>query len=322
MAESTDLHDSGGELQQGVGTLLGAMRAGIGGGTPAPAAAGNGDVAHDREDLDRAVGQMMAQRPAGATSTAVAQGKAPASPPIESLDAELAEVADNLIAGEFAGEDEILNTAPAAPPPVVVAPVPKAQPESVPVPKVEAKAEPPKPEAKVEPAPVAESPPPPPKEAPKEAKAPAAAVPMPATLPAPAAPRAPGKSAEREVEPAPDAISKTSALAAVVRLAGELVVRCAAIVSGPLKRKPQSVRDTVGWIALVTIFWAACLWVYLIFIRSPHAPDPEPLPTKVAKAETSHEEGHEGHGAKKPPAKKSEKAKPPAKDAHGKGGEH
>ncbi|MDX2116286.1 MAG: hypothetical protein SFZ24_11805 [Planctomycetota bacterium] len=39
---------------------------------------------------------------------------------------------------------------------------------------------------------------------------------------------------------------------------------CARILAWPLSHVPASVRDLVGWFALVTLFNAACVWLYLL----------------------------------------------------------
>lgn len=125
--------------------------------------------------------------------------------------------------------------------------------------------------------------------------------------------------------------------------------RALGLLSAPLADQPRVVKDSVGWVAAWTVFLAACLWVYLGFVRQPQThqqtvgsynfsagelPEaPEPADAKPAAAEHAEKasEGHgekapEGeHGAKKPDAKKAAKAppkkpekKPAKKDAHAK----
>ncbi len=51
--------------------------------------------------------------------------------------------------------------------------------------------------------------------------------------------------------------------------AGPALAEAALAVSKPLREKPKSIRDTVGWIALYTAFLAMCLWVFALGFRSP-----------------------------------------------------
>jgi hypothetical protein len=70
------------------------------------------------------------------------------------------------------------------------------------------------------------------------------------------------------------------------RLAGSLrqvlalleapLLKVCALISAPVASKPAVVRDSIGWLALNSVFLAACLWGYLLLIRTPggtpHAP--------------------------------------------------
>jgi hypothetical protein len=105
-----------------------------------------------------------------------------------------------------------------------------------------------------------------------------------------------------------------------------LIDAAATALARPLQNRPQYVRDMVGWVAMVNFFLAVCVWVYLLAIRSPVAPDPDPLPAASAKAESGHAEGASDHAgehasAKKPPAKKA-KSKPKEAHASAESGEH
>lgn len=60
---------------------------------------------------------------------------------------------------------------------------------------------------------------------------------------------------------------------AAAKHAGPAVAEAALAVSKPLREKPKSVRDTVGWIALYTAFLAMCLWVFALGFRSPPPAD-------------------------------------------------
>gem|GEM_PF-6388154 len=58
--------------------------------------------------------------------------------------------------------------------------------------------------------------------------------------------------------------------------------RVARALSSPLADKPRIWRDSVGWVALNTLFWALVVWINTLFLRQaappPHVPAP---PTQV-----------------------------------------
>ena len=41
-------------------------------------------------------------------------------------------------------------------------------------------------------------------------------------------------------------------------------------------------RQRVGWLALYTLFLAACVWVYVLLVRAPETPVAETLPNELA----------------------------------------
>ena len=54
--------------------------------------------------------------------------------------------------------------------------------------------------------------------------------------------------------------------------------------NAPLKDKPR-LKQVVGWVALVHVFYAACLWSYVVLCHNPPAPQPAtPQPTLEAPA--------------------------------------
>lgn len=57
------------------------------------------------------------------------------------------------------------------------------------------------------------------------------------------------------------------------RKAAPVVAEAVLAVGKPLREKPKSVRDTVGWIAIYTAFLALCLWIFALGFRSPSPPD-------------------------------------------------
>ncbi len=264
----------------------------------------------ESQDLAKAVERLIQEAPPE-------PAPAPETPKkIEALDAQIANLADDLIAGEFADEQNVLQgqvgepPAKEAPPPPLGAEQPTAKPAE-PAPKVEA---------------------------PATLVAPAA---KPAAVaPAPAAPTTP---------PAPNVARKAATSAAKVaaqhgaKAAGRLKplgVKLLELISLPLKDKPKYTRDLVGWLALWTLFVSVSLWAYVLFFRSAKPPTAA-QPVAAAESEHGaakpeakgghgeakggHGEAKGGHGekkdakaAKKPPAKK-EAAKKDAAKSHGGG---
>jgi hypothetical protein len=295
MPEATDIHDSR-ELERGVNALMEASDAGAPDGANPPKAATQATAS----ELDSAVGQMMAHAESPPSAPAA---PAPAAPPIESLDEQLAEAADDLIAGEFADEERILNEAEGAAPPAGPAPVEAAAPAA------------------------------------PEPVAPKADVPKPAPKPAPTR-KVPKPPSPKAVQPEPDPEPVVTAVRAAVltkaasAISGPLasaLTSVGATLSAPLKNRPQYVRDTVGWFALFTMFMAVCVWAYILLIRSPVAPDPEPVthgdkaqaPAKAAGGEGEASRGSgTSHSAKTTAAKKAKPRKSAAKTEHAGAGEH
>lgn len=128
--------------------------------------------------------------------------------------------------------------------------------------------------------------------------------------------------------------------------------RALGLLSAPLAGQSRVVRDSIGWMAAWTVFLAACLWIYLGFVREAQThqravgtydfaagelPEPpEPAEDKPAAGHSKGGEGHgekpaekgghaDAHGAKKAEPKKAAKKpekKPAKKDAHAKAKEH
>lgn len=234
-------------------------------------------------DLAKAVEKLLEEAPAGAqaappvtaTAAALEAGK------IDSLDAELAGLADDLISGEFADENAVLKSNDQAKP----APVPTEKQAAAPA-------------APATPAPAAAAAGKP--EAPKPEAAP---VPEAKAQPHPAEPAR--KPEVAKPRPIPEPMTEPSVL-----------LKAMAAVSAPLSGKPQYIRDVIGWNALWVGFLAMCVWVYVLVFRSDE-PAPPP-PVTPAKADSGHGEkpvSHEAkpakkpdaHGAKKAPAKKDTK---------------
>ena len=64
-----------------------------------------------------------------------------------------------------------------------------------------------------------------------------------------------------------------------------VALRGAVLVSSPLASRPKIVRDTVGWIGLWTLFLAISVWFTLAFLRSSTPPEVDAEPTALAEPE-------------------------------------
>lgn len=97
-------------------------------------------------------------------------------------------------------------------------------------------------------------------------------------------------------------VSNRASVASTLNRAG---LAAATLISMPLAGRSKVVRDSIGWFAMNTLFLAACLWGYLVFVRQP-ALNQMPAPASF--------DFHDGHVPTPPP--EGEHAKAPA-DAHG-----
>lgn len=168
-------------------------------------------------------------------------------------------------------------------------------------------AEPQSPEAAVPEA----TPAPEPAPAPEPTPSPVAVAP-PAAIHAPVAPPQSSHAASTNLTPPPVATSSTAAPTSpspavalptmeigvpAKRRVGvaDLAHRIAALISAPLHGRPRIIRDTIGWLALWTLFLAACVLMAVVFFRKPQTPDIEANPAGVvapdheSPAETPHE---------------------------------
>lgn len=224
------------------------------------------------EDLAKAVEKLI-QEAAAVAPDAPEPSETPKK--IEALDAQIAHLADDLIAGEFADEQNVIQGQVGEPPAQEAPPPPAAADHPAPT---------------SEPQPV--SPPAPTLKAP--AKAPAAVAPPP---PAPKPPT-PHKAAE----PAPKKTKRHG-----VKIIGRLAPpanKALGLICLPLRHKPKYTRDLIGWLAIWTLFMSICLWAYVLFFRSAKPPAPT---THVVATEPEHAEAKAGHGEKKDA--KADKAK-------------
>lgn len=184
----------------------------------------------------------------------------------------------------------------------------------------------------------------------------------PAAAAAPTTPAA--ESSEAIVVPPKPRVSLRQRLAPIFAGVGNAVgsilgiaTPALAVLSAPLAKKPRIVRDSVGWIAVNTVFCASCLWGYMLFLRPADVAEQHvafdlahsELPEVPAHADAHGADGHgaaadDGHGAKddghggkgdakadakkayKPPSRKpptkAERAKAKPKEDAGGGGHH
>lgn len=115
-----------------------------------------------------------------------------------------------------------------------------------------------------------------------------------------------------------------------------VVAKACATISKPLADKPPLVKQMVGYLALLQVFLAACVWLYTLVLRTPKVPEPTGPevalydPSKPVHEQASHAKpaSKDDHGAAKdshgkPAAKddhgaaKDSHGKPAAKDSHG-----
>lgn len=179
--------------------------------------------AQKTEDLADAVQKLV--------TNAEPQPAEPPLPPdakIETLDAHIADLADNLIQGEVHDEESQLKGQVGAPPEPPPAPEPPPR-ESAPVAHAAPAAEP-------EPVPID--------------------IPV---SPRPSKPAPPAASAER-----PSELLESKARRSVP----PLLTAALAAMSSPLKNSSKRTRDFIGWAAIITLFNATCLWGYLLLFRS------------------------------------------------------
>jgi hypothetical protein len=172
---------------------------------------------------------------------------------IEDLDSELASLAADLLEGDFDDVDAVLSGQPEAARPVPQAGRPEPEPAGA----------------------IAEAPAAPaltlteaadddPAPADNTMDQPAAAIADdPAAAPAP-----------RRVAASPPAPAKprTRVAHALLSRASSGVHRLAQAASRPLDTAPAYTRDVIGWVAAVTLFNAAAVWVFYLVIREPQTP--------------------------------------------------
>ncbi|USN99867.1 MAG: hypothetical protein H6810_04170 [Phycisphaeraceae bacterium] len=75
-------------------------------------------------------------------------------------------------------------------------------------------------------------------------------------------------------------------LLAKARHAEPYLLQAATTIASPLSKRDAKVRSAIGWLACWTAFWSASLWVYVLFARSPSAPETSGTPTTLAGGQT------------------------------------
>jgi hypothetical protein len=65
------------------------------------------------------------------------------------------------------------------------------------------------------------------------------------------------------------------------RQAEPSVRHAVAVAASPLSKRDAKVRSAVGYLAVWTLFWAVCLWVYVLVARAPTAPPAAETPTTL-----------------------------------------
>jgi hypothetical protein len=54
-----------------------------------------------------------------------------------------------------------------------------------------------------------------------------------------------------------------------------------AVAASPLSRRDARVRSAVGYLAVWTLFWSVCLWIYVLTLRTAEAPATDETPTRL-----------------------------------------
>lgn len=55
-----------------------------------------------------------------------------------------------------------------------------------------------------------------------------------------------------------------------------------AVVAAPLSRRDERTRSMIGYLSVSTLFWAACVWLWVLVGRGPVVPTPDAPPTTLA----------------------------------------
>jgi hypothetical protein len=55
-----------------------------------------------------------------------------------------------------------------------------------------------------------------------------------------------------------------------------------AVIAAPLSKRDEKTRSIIGYLSVWTLFWSACVWVWVLVGRSPVVPEPATPPTTLA----------------------------------------
>lgn len=72
---------------------------------------------------------------------------------------------------------------------------------------------------------------------------------------------------------------------AIARPVAPLAAKAVMLISKPLEGKPPKVRDSIGWVAIWTLFLALCVWAYVL-LRPPVEQPNDGMATAVVSVET------------------------------------
>jgi len=154
--------------------------------------------------------------------------------------------------------------------------------------------------------------------------------PAPALRPEPVPTAPPAAPASTIVQPAAEATPASSPVPEQEKETGPGIIAVAAfnaasLLSRPFANKPAGVRQTAGWIAVNTLFFAACLWAWALVIRpagvnqGPEQPfdfRTSGLPAFEEQA-AGHGEAHAEHGGADGHAAKGDEHGDKKDDGHG-----
>lgn len=254
---------------------------------------------------DASESDAAATEPHAAESTITEEPAAPAQPAAaapeagEAAEGSLASLTDSLLGADLVGKSE---------------PEPDASPTQ-PASTAETQA------SNTEPAPAVATPPPPTKPDPA-----ATAAKPPAPTPAPQHESVPHAAPTSTIPPPPPRVGIASRARRAFSEAGTrlapALARVLAPASKPLASRPKIVRDTVGWMAIYTLFVGGSFWAYLLFFYKPPKPaSAEPGIRLALKGEPEGAGGEVERVATGTEAKHGEEAAPEGGHAEAKGGE-
>lgn len=206
------------------------------------------------DDLQRQVDTLLSRLEAesppeegGATPTARESNDAPSDARIEALDQQLAALTDELLE-----QDEVAEIEP-------------ARPASAPAGQVEAAATPRAASSKT----------PPPAQPPE--------------TPATSAPPSPSMPAVPDTETSGSVAGSEDHGAVTTRSRSTLTESACAALAGavePVAKRlsgmPRGVRDSIGWIGAMTLFYAACVWTVVLVLRGAGVEPPDGPPPEIA----------------------------------------